>query len=184
MEHVFKDVEDRMKKAVNILKNEISKLRTGRATPQILDGITVEYYGQKVPLKQVATINAPDPNLLVVQAWDKTVVSEIDREIKKSGLGLNPRVEGNVIKIPIPPMSEERRRELIKIIKKFAEDTRVAIRNIRRDGMDKLKKMEKDKEISEDDRKKGEDRIQKLTDKYIEEVAKLVKLKEKEIIEE
>lgn len=184
MEHVFKDVEDRMKKAVNILKNEISKLRTGRATPQILDGITVEYYGQKVPLKQVATINAPDPNLLVVQAWDKTVVSEIDREIKKSGLGLNPRVEGNVIKIPIPPMSEERRRELIKIIKKFAEDTRVAIRNIRRDGIDKLKKMEKDKEISEDDRKKGEDRIQKLTDKYIEEVAKLVKLKEKEIMEE
>ncbi len=184
MEHVFKDVEDRMQKAVNVFKNEISKLRTGRASPQILDGIRVEYYGQKVPLKQVATINAPEPNLLVVQAWDKTVVPEIDREIKKSGLGLNPRVEGNIIKIPIPPMSEERRQELIKIVKKFAEDTRVAIRNIRRDGMDKLKKMEKDKEISEDERKKGEEKIQKLTDKYIEEVAILVKDKETEILEE
>ncbi len=184
MEHVFKDVEERMQKAVNVFKSEISKLRTGRASPQILDGIRVEYYGQKVPLKQVATINAPEPNLLVVQAWDKTVVPEIDREIKKSGLGLNPRVEGNVIKIPIPPMSEERRQELLKIVKKFAEDTRVAIRNIRRDGMDKLKKMEKDKEISEDDKKKGEEKIQKLTDKYIDEVAKIVKDKEKEILEE
>ena len=184
MEHVFKDVEDRMQKAVSVFKGEISKLRTGRASPQILDGIKVEYYGQRVPLKQVATINAPEPNLLVVQAWDKTVVSEIDREIKKSGLGLNPRVEGNVIKIPIPPMSEERRQELLKIVKKFAEDTRVAIRNIRRDGMDKLKKMEKDKEISEDERKKGEEKIQKLTDKYIDEVAKLVREKEKEIMEE
>ncbi len=184
MEHLFKNVEERMQKAVNVFKGEISKLRTGRANPRILDGIKVEYYGQKVPLKQVATINAPEPNLLVVQAWDKMVVPEIDREIKKSGLGLNPRVEGNIIKIPIPPMSEERRQELLKIVKKFAEDTRVAIRNIRRDGMEKLKKMEKDKEISEDERKKGEEKIQKLTDKYIEEVANLVKEKEKEIMQE
>ncbi len=184
MEHLFKNVEERMQKAVNVFKGEISKLRTGRANPRILDGIKVEYYGQKVPLKQVATINAPEPNLLVVQAWDKMVVPEIDREIKKSGLGLNPRVEGNIIKIPIPPMSEERRQELLKIVKKFAEDTRVAIRNIRRDGMEKLKKMEKDKEISEDERKKGEEKIQKLTDKYIEEVANLVKEKEREIMQE
>ncbi len=184
MEHVFKDVEDRMKKAVSVFKGEIAKLRTGRANPNILDGIRVEYYGQRVPLKQIATINAPEPNLLVIQAWDKQVIPEIDREIKKSGLGLNPRIDGNSLKIPIPPMSEERRQELIKIVKKFGEDTKVAIRNIRRDGMDKLKKMEKNKEISEDERKRGEEKIQKLTEKYIDEVSLLVKNKEKEILEE
>lgn len=184
MESVFKDVEDRMKKAVVVFKEEVSKLRTGRANPKILDGIKVEYYGQKVPLKQVATISAPDPNLLVVQAWDKQVIPEIDKEIKKSGLGLNPRVEGNTLKIPIPPMSEERRQELVKIVKKFGEDAKIAIRNIRRDGIEKLKRMEKNKEISEDDRKRGEEKIQKLTEKYTDEVSKLVKNKEKEILEE
>ncbi len=184
MEKVYKDVEERMFKALSMFQTEISRLRTGRATPQLLDGIKVDYYGQRVPIKQIATISASDPSLLVIQAWDKTVVPAIDREIKKSGLGLNPRVDGNAIKVPIPPMSEERREELVKIVKKFAEDTRVAIRNIRRDGIEKIRRMEKDKEISEDDKDRGESEIQKLTDKYIESVNESALKKEKDIMEE
>ena len=181
---IYKDIETRMKKAVENFKTEISRLRTGRATPAILDGVRVEYYGTQVPLNQVANIAIPDASLIVIQPWDKTIIGEIERAIKKSGLGLNPQNDGNVIRLPIPPLSDERRKELVKIVKKFAEDARIAVRNIRRDGMEKVKRMGKDKEISEDERKRAEEKTQEITDKYVNEINKILASKEKEILEE
>lgn len=184
LDNVYREVESRMKKTVENFEREISRLRTGRATPYLLDGIKVEYYGSQVPINQIATIQIPDPSVILIQPWDKSVIGEIERAIKKAGLGLNPQSDGNVLRIPIPPLSEERRQELVKLVRKYAEDARVAIRNIRRDGVEQVKKMEKNKEISEDDSKKAEKKLQELHDKYIEEINKLVKNKEKEILEE
>ncbi len=173
-----------MKKAVESFKSEIAKIRTGRATPAILESIKVDYYGSRLPINQLASILIPEPRLLVVQPWDQNAIGEIEKAIKSSGLGLNPKVEKGVIKIPIPPLSEERRKELIKLVQKLAEDSRVAIRNIRRDGIEKAKSLEKEKKISEDDRKFAEKKIQELTDKYIAQIDELLKAKEKEILEE
>ncbi len=181
---VYKDVETRMKKSVESFKVEIARIRTGRASPAIFEGIKVEYYGTQVPINQVASIVAPEARLIVIQPWDKTAIGEIEKAIRKSGLGLNPQSDGNIIRVVIPPLSEERRQDLIKLVRKLAEEARVAIRNIRRDGIDKVKTMEKNKEISEDDKKKAEERIQKITDEHIEEVNKILKTKEKEILEE
>ena len=181
---IYKEVEERMKKAVEAFKSEITKIRTGRATPAILESIRVDYYGSRIPINQIASILAPDPRLLVVQPWDQNAIGDIEKAIKSSGLGLNPQVEKGVIKIPIPPLSEERRKELIKLVQKLAEDSRIAIRNIRRDGMEKVKNLEKEKKISEDDRKSAEKKIQELTDKYISEVDKILSSKEREILEE
>ncbi len=181
---VYKDLETRMKKSVETFKVEISRIRTGRATPAIFEGVKVEYYGTQVPLNQVASIVAPEARLIVIQPWDKTVIGEIEKAIRKSGLGLNPQSDGNIIRVVIPPLSEERRQDLIKLVRKLAEEARVAIRNIRRDGIDKVKTMEKNKEISEDERKKAEEKIQKITDEHIEEVNNILKAKEKEILEE
>lgn len=183
LDNLYKDLEGRMKKSVQTFQSEIARIRTGRATPTILEGIKVEYYGTQVPLQQIASIMAPEPRLLVIQPWDKSAIGEIEKAIRKSGLGLNPQSDGNVIRIPIPPLSEERRQDLVKLVRKLAEDARIAIRNIRRDGVDKVKTMEKNKEISEDERKKAENEIQKLTDKYIDEVNELLEKKEKEILE-
>jgi len=184
VDKVYKEAEYRMKKTIENFEREISRLRTGRATPYLLDGVKVDYYGSQVPINQVATIQIPEASMIIIQPWDKSVIGEIERAIKKAGLGLNPQSDGNVLRIPIPPLSEERRQELIKIIRKYAEDARVAIRNIRRDGVEQVKKMEKNKAISEAESKKSEKHFQELHDKYIEEINKLVKNKEKEILEE
>ena len=183
LEEVYADARRRMGKAVEALKGEFSRLRTGRATPALLEGIKVEAYGSVLPLNQVATISAPEPRLLVVQPWDQSIAGEIERAILKSGLGLTPQVSKGVIRIPIPPLTEERRQELVKLAKKMAEDARVAIRNVRRDAIERVRQMEKNKEISEDERKAAEKEIQKITDEHIERVNELLEKKEKEILE-
>lgn len=180
---VLEDGERRMKKSIETLKSELAKLRAGRASPSILDPVKVDYYGTQVPLRQIASILAPEPRLLVVQPWDKNALPEIEKAIRASGLGLNPKTEKGIIKIPIPPLSEERRQELSKLVKKMLEDIKIAIRNIRRDMMEKVKKFEKDKIISEDDRIRYEKEIQKVTDKHIEEAEKIADEKIKEIME-
>jgi len=183
MDLIYKDTKDKMEKAVVSLKQEFSRLRTGRATPALLDGIRVEYYGSLTPLNQVANISVPDPKMIVIQPWDHNAVTAIEKAIIKSELGLNPQTDGKLIRVPIPSLTDERRRDLTKLVKKLSEDTKVSIRNIRRQANDNIKAKEKDKSISEDDCKKGQDHIQKQTDDYIAQVDKLMQVKEKEILE-
>lgn len=179
---IIKDARRRMDGAISAFHDELVKIRTGRATPTLLDGIRVDYYGQKVPLNQAATVTAPEPRLLVVQPWEKKMLGEIEKEILKADLGLNPSNDGIVIRIPIPQLSEERRKDLVKLVHKFAEDARVAVRNVRRDANDHLKKLEKNHEISEDQLKDYLDEIQKLTDDHINEIDEIMKNKEEEIL--
>ncbi len=183
VEEVYKEAEGKMKKTIEILAQEFLRIRTGRANPALLDGIKIDYYGTQIPLKQIASIGVPEPRTLVIQAWDKSAVPEIEKAIYKADLGLTPSVEGNIVRINLPPLTEERRKELIKLVSKLAEDSRVAVRNIRRDAIEKLKKMEKEKEISEDDFHVAQKKIQELTDKYIEKIEEILKKKEKEIME-
>ncbi len=178
-----REAEDKMKKSIEVLKDDLLSIRAGRANPALLDKITVEYYGQVTPLNQVAGISAPEARLLVVQPWDQSLIPIIEKEILKSDLGLNPSNDGKVVRLIIPQLTEERRRDLTKIVKKNGEDTKVAIRNIRRVAIDEVKKLEKDKEISEDERKVAEDKVQELTDKYIKEVDVVTKAKEDELME-
>ena len=182
LEETYQDVSHRMDVTVENFKRELARIRTGRATPAILEGVKVEYYGTEVPLNQIAGIAVPEPRLLVIQPWDKSAIGEIERAIRKAGLGLNPISDGNVIRIPIPALSEERRQDLIKLVRRLAEEARIAIRNVRRDGMDKVKTMEKNKEITEDERELAEKKIQEITDDHIEEVNNLLKKKEDEIM--
>lgn len=177
------DVTDRMNKAVQATIHELAKIRTGKATTALLDGIRVSYYGNMVPINQAATVSVPEPRLLTVQPWEKSMAGEITKEIMKSDLGLNPVADGNIIRIPIPPLNEERRKEMVKLVKKLAEEGRVAVRNIRRDANDHLKKAEKDKTISEDEHHRTADEIQKMTDEHIAEIDKLVTAKEAEVME-
>lgn len=179
---IIKDAKRRMDGAIHALHDELVKIRTGRATPTLLDGIKVDYYGQKVPLNQAATVTAPEPRLLVVQPWEKKMLAEIEKEILKADLGFNPSNDGNVIRIPIPQLSEERRKDLVKLVHKFAEEARIAVRNVRRDANDHLKKLEKNHEISEDQLKDHLDEIQKLTDEHIKEIDEIMKDKEQEIL--
>jgi len=176
-----KDLERRMHGAVDVLKREFAGLRTGRASTSLLEPITVEVYGQSMPLNQVGTINAPEPRLLTVQVWDNNNVQMVVKAIQESDLGLNPQRDGQLVRVPIPELTEERRREMAKIAHKYAEQARIAIRNVRRDGMENLKRKEKDHEISEDEHKAWSADIQKLTDKLIEEVDEALKHKEQEI---
>lgn len=178
-----KDARHRMDKALEALSNELAKIRTGRANTVLLDGIRVEYYGQKVPLNQVATVNVPEPRLIVVQPWEKKMLTEIEREILKSDLGLNPSNDGAMIRIPIPQLSEERRKDLVKLVHKFAEDSRVAVRNVRRDVNDTLKKMEKNHELSEDELSVELEEIQKITDEHIQKIEEIKQTKEKDVLE-
>jgi ribosome recycling factor len=175
--------EEKMNKSIEVLRKEFSTLRAGRANPSILEKVHVDYYGASTPLNQVANISSPEPRLLTIQPWDRNMVPQIEKAILKSDLGLNPSSDGNVIRIAIPQLTQERRLELVKVIKKKAEEARVSIRNIRRDANDQLKNLEKTKEISEDETKKGQENVQKLTDKYIKEVDRVMDLKEKEIME-
>ncbi|HZK23860.1 MAG TPA: ribosome recycling factor [Oscillospiraceae bacterium] len=183
LNEVYRDAEERMKKAVQALKKDLSTLRTGRATPALLDRIVVEYYGAQTPINQLANISVPEPRLLVIQPWDKKVIGEVERALLKSDLGLMPNSDGSLIRLSIPQLTEERRKELVKISKKKAEDGRVAIRNIRRDANDTTKNMEKAHEITEDELHKAQDEIQKLTDKMIEAADNVLADKEKEIME-
>jgi ribosome recycling factor len=183
MEKVNKEAEDKMKKAVKALEDEFKTIRTGRASAALFDNIRVDYYEQKVPLNQVATISIPEARLVIIQPWDRSVLSEIEKAIQKSELSLNPNNDGKVIRVAIPPLTEERRKELVKVAKNIAEKSRVSIRNIRRDANEELKKLQKDSEISEDQAKRGMDEIQKLTDRLIEEVNEVLQSKEKEIME-
>ncbi len=183
MKSVINNAETRMKKSVAALGSEFNSLRTGRASSALFDKIKVDYYGQSTPLSQVATISVPEARLVVIQPWDKGLLSEIERAVQKSELSVNPNNDGKVLRINIPPLTEERRKELVKVAKNIAEQSRVAVRNIRRDANDELKKMEKSSDITEDDAKRGEDEIQKLTDKYVKEINNLLEEKEKEIME-
>ncbi|HMT47926.1 MAG: hypothetical protein RL702_3083 [Pseudomonadota bacterium] len=176
------DLERRMKGAVESLKHDLSGLRTGRANTALLEPITVEVYGSHMPITQVATLSAPEPRMLTVQVWDKSNVTPVEKAIRSAGLGLNPINDGTTLRLPIPDLTEERRKELAKLSHSYAEKARVAIRNVRRDGMDNLKADENKKEISEDDRKRGEAEVQKLTDEIIKEADAIAAQKEQEIL--
>ncbi len=183
MKELLKDLERRMKGAVEALRGELAGLRTGRASIGLLDGITVDYYGTQTPLNQVASLSVPDPTTIQIAPWEPRMLSEIERAILRSNLGLTPNNDGKVIRLNIPPLTEERRRQLVKVAHQYAEQARNAIRQVRRDGNDRLKKMEKAKEISEDEMRRGMDEVQKLTDAYIGKVAEVLAAKEKEILE-
>lgn len=183
LNQVYQEMERKMAKAAEALKAEFAGIRTGRANPALLEGIRVQSYGALVPLNQVAGVSVPEPRLLVIQPWDKSALSEIEKAILKSELGLTPMNDGRVIRLPIPPLTEERRRELSKVVKKMAEDHKVAVRNIRREANDEIKKLEKDKKISEDDSKKALEKTQELTDKAIKGIDEVLAKKEKEIME-
>ncbi len=174
---------ERMNKSITALKDELNTIRTGRASASLFDKIRVDYYGDKSPLSQIATISIPEARLVVIQPWDKALIGEIEKAIQKSELSLNPSNDGKVIRIAIPPLTEERRKELVKQAKAQAETSRVAIRNIRRDGNDELKKLQKDGLITEDELKTTEDELQKKTDKFIQDINKILDDKEKEIME-
>ncbi|WP_420141167.1 ribosome recycling factor [Sphingomonas sp.] len=176
------DLERRMNGAVEALKHDLTGLRTGRASTSLLDPVTVEVYGSQMPLNQVATVTAPEPRMLSVQVWDKSGVGPADKAIRAAGLGLNPIVDGQTLRIPIPDLTEERRKELAKLAGQYAEKARVAARNVRRDGMDALKTDEKKGEISEDERKRREGEVQKLTDGTIADIDAAAAAKEKEIL--
>lgn len=176
------DLERRMAGAVESLKGDLAGLRTGRANTALLDPVMVEVYGAMMPLNQVATVSAPEPRMLSVQVWDRSNMTPVEKGIAKAGLGLNPMIDGQTIRLPIPDLTEERRKELAKLAGQYAEKAKVAIRNVRRDGMENLKEDEKKKEISEDERKRAEDEVQKLTDQYIKQTDEAAAQKEKEIL--
>lgn len=177
------ELNRRMNGAVSALKAELAGLRTGRASPHLLDPVKVEAYGNLMPISQVGTVSTPEPRLLTVQIWDKGLVKATDKAIRDAGLGLNPQVDGQLLRIPIPELNEERRKELVKLAHKYAEQGKVAVRNIRRDGMEALKKAEKDHKISQDDHHKHGDELQKLTDSHIHELDQALHQKEQEIMQ-
>ena len=183
IKEVMKDMERRMHGAIEALHGEFRQLRTGRASLSMLDGVTVSYYGTETPLSQVASLSVPEPSLIVAQPWDKSMIAPIEKAIRSADLGFNPANDGKVVRIPVPPLTEERRKELVKKAHHMAEESRTAIRQVRRDGNEKLKKMLKDHAISEDDEKRGLEEIQKLTDKFVDEVGSTLKHKETEIME-
>jgi ribosome recycling factor len=174
-------IKQRMEGSIEALRKEFSGLRTGRASANLLDNISVEAYGSMMPMNQVGTVGVPEPRLLTVQVWDKGLVKATEKAIRDSGLGLNPQPDGQVIRVPIPELSQERRQELAKIAGRYAEQARVAVRNVRRDAMDALKKMQKDGKLSEDEHKTQSDKVQKLTDEVIKKVDETLAHKEKEI---
>lgn len=180
---IKKDAKSRMGKSIESLRHELAKIRTGRAHTSLLDHVTVEYYGSEVPISQVANVNVEDARTLTVTPWEKVMVGKVEKAIMTSDLGLNPATVGAVIRVPMPALTEERRRDLVKVVRHEAENARVAIRNIRRDANNALKALLKDKQISEDDERRGEEEIQKLTDAHIEEVDKVLAEKEKELME-
>ena len=180
---VTKDTETRMQKSIESLKSELAKLRAGRANPSLLEHIQVPYYGSDMPLNQVATINIENARTLTVSPWEKNLMAAIEKAIRTSDLGLNPSTSGNMIRVPLPALSEERRKELIKLVKEEGEQAKVSVRNIRRDANNEFKNLLKDKKISEDEERRAQTNVQKMTDKFIEEVDKLLEIKEKDLME-
>jgi len=183
VDEIFEDLKARMGKSIETLKREYSRLRTGRASISLLDGIRVSYYDSPTPLNQMASLAVPEPRLIVIQPWDKTAIEDIEKAILKSELGLTPINDGKVIRISIPSLTEERRKELVKVARKMSEDNKVAIRNIRRDANEMLKDLKKEKEITEDDLYRSQEEVQKATDQFISQVDELCAAKEKEILE-
>jgi len=180
---ILHNTEEKMKKALDSVMREFSEIRTGRASPALVEGLHIDYYGTPTLLKQLASISAPDVHLIVIQPWDVTALVEIEKAIMKSNLGINPSNDGKLIRLSIPPLSKERRQELVKVVHKMAEEGRVSLRTIRREAKEALEKLEKDKVIAEDDKFRGIDELQKIIDKYIAKVDELLKSKEKEILE-
>lgn len=183
LEEIYNDARERMGKTLEAFRSEMARVRTGRATPQLLDGVKVDAYGSLLPLNQVATVSVPEARLIVLNVWDKSLVHEVEKAIQRAGLGFNPQVQGSVVRVPVPPLSEERRADMVKLVKKMAEDARVAVRNIRRDAIDMVRKMEKDKELSEDERHDAEGKIQKITDEFIGKIDEMLSDKEQELME-
>ena len=183
IEDVLSDASSRMGKTIEALKKDLATVRTGRATPALVDNIKVEYYGTPTPLKQIATISAPEARLLVIQPWDNSTIGEIKKAILKSELGLNPSSDGSLIRLSIPLLSEERRKELVKVVHKKTEDGRVALRNVRRDALEMLREFEREKEISQDELKRAQERLQEITDEFIAEAGKAAEAKETELLE-
>ncbi len=182
VKEVNKDTKTRMDKVIEDFRHKLGTVRTGRASTSLLDNVSVEYYGTPMPLNQVATIHAPEASMLTVQPFDPSLINDIERALRTSELGINPSNDGKLIRIPIPPLTEERRKQMVKIVHEMAEDHKTAIRNIRRDSNEKLKKALKDKAISEDEERGGLDEVQKLTDQYVSKIAELAKHKEDEIM--
>ena len=180
---ILKQAEERMKKAVEVVREELIKIRTGKATTALLDGIKIDYYGTMTPLNKVANLSIPDVHTVAVQPWEKNIIPIIEKAILTANLGLNPVSDGTVVRVPIPALNEERRRDLVKLVKKFGEDGKIAIRNVRRDAIEHLKKAEKGEHMSEDERKRGEQDAQKLTDKHTKDIDNHLAMKEKEIME-
>ena len=180
---VLSDAEDRMKKALGALSNDFAAVRTGRASAALVEKLPVDYYGTKTPLYQLATITVPEPQLVVIQPWDKSATPAIEKAVMQSELGLNPANDGAVIRVPFPPLTEERRHDLVKMVKRMAEDARVAVRNIRRDANETLREMQHEKEISEDEQHRASDQVQKLTDTYVGKVDDMVAHNEQEVME-
>lgn len=183
-DEVLAQAEVKMKNAVEASQKELAHIRTGRATTNLLDGITVEYYQSTAPLTHVASLSVPDPRTIAIQPWDKNIIPVIEKAILKSDLGLTPSNDGTVIRLPIPPLTEERRMNLVKVVKRLAEEGKIAIRNARREANESLRKAEKKGKLPEDDSRRKQEMVQELTDKYVEKVDELIKLKEKEIMEE
>ncbi len=183
MEAVIKETSARMERSIEAFRKELGKVRTGRASFSLLDGVKVDYYGTPTPLQQVGTLSVPESRLITITPWDSKMIGPIEKAIQGAGLGLNPSSDGKVVRIPIPPLTEERRKELAKVVRKMAEEARVAVRNVRREGIEKLKEKEKKKEIPEDAVKRGQERIQKETDAFIRKIDDILKAKEQEILE-
>ena len=183
LDDIYQETRERMDKSIHSLNNELKRIRTGRASLSLLDGIRADYYGTPTPLNQMATLAVPESRLITIQPWDVSVIKEIEKAILKSDLGLTPSNDGKIIRISIPPLTEERRKDLVKVVHKISEEAKVAIRNIRRDSNDLLKGMKKDGDISEDDAFKGQDQVQQITDTYIKNIDDIYKEKEKEILE-
>ena len=183
LDDIYADLENGMKKSVEALRRDFTRVRTGKATPALFEGIRVDYYGAPTPLNQVANLAAPDGRLLTIAPWDTSLLPEVEKAIIRSDLGLTPTNDGKIIRIAIPPLTEERRKELVRQVKRTAEEGRVGLRQQRRDANDMLKSLEKEKEISEDDQHRGQDRVQEITDEYVKKVDELLEAKEKEIME-
>ncbi len=181
LQNLYKDVDDKMKRAIATVTRELLEMRGGRASPALVEHVTVDYYGAPTPLKQLATITAPEPHLLMIQPWDASAAPEIEKAIQKAAIGLTPVMDGKVVRLPIPPLTGERRDELTKLVHKMAEEGRVSIRTVRRDANETAKKLKADKQISEDDAFKAQEHIQQLTDRYVEQINVLVKTKEQEL---
>lgn len=184
IKEILATANTKMEKSMEALRRSLASIRTGRASPALLEGIKVDYYGTLTPIAQLATISIPEPRLIIINPWDRTLLSSIEKAIQKSELGLNPINDGNVIRLPIPPLTEERRRELVKIVKRRLEEGKIAIRNIRRDTLEEVKKMEKEKIISQDEARRIAEQIQELTEAFIEDINRLGEEKEAEIMEE